>query len=83
MTRALARELGPFKITVNAIAPGLVETAMTGELSPALKRRFLERIPLRRLATPEDVVPAARLLMAPDGAYITGQVIIVDGGMTA
>jgi 3-oxoacyl-[acyl-carrier protein] reductase len=83
LTRALARELGPFGVTVNAIAPGLVDTEMTRDLAPELKRRFLERIPLRRLATPDDVVPAARLLMAPDGAYITGQVLIVDGGLTS
>lgn len=83
LTRALARELGPFGITVNAIAPGLVDTEMTRDLAPELKRRYLERIPLRRLGTPADMVPAARLLMAPDGSYITGQVLIVDGGLTA
>lgn len=83
MTRALARELGPFKITVNAIAPGFVETQMTEDLSEGLKRRLLGNIPLRRFATPKDIVPVARLLMAPDGSYVTGQVLVVDGGMTA
>lgn len=82
MTRALARELGPFNITVNAVAPGIVETDMTDSLSPTLKRHYLQRIPLRRFATPEDVVPAARLLLAPDGGYITGQVVVVDGGLS-
>lgn len=82
MTRALARELGPFNITVNALAPGVVETEMTETLSPTLRRQLLQRIPLRRFARPEDVVPAARLLLAPDGAYITGQVLVVDGGLT-
>jgi 3-oxoacyl-[acyl-carrier protein] reductase len=83
MTRALARELGPFGITVNALAPGVVETEMTGHLSESLRRRFLERIPLRRFAEAADLVPAARLLMAPEGGYVTGQVLIVDGGMSA
>lgn len=82
MTRALARELGPFNITVNAIAPGIVETDLTEPLAPSLKRQYLQRIPLRRFATPEDVVPLARLLLAPDGGYITGQVMVVDGGLS-
>jgi 3-oxoacyl-[acyl-carrier protein] reductase len=82
MTRALARELGPFNITVNALAPGVVETEMTEDLSPTVRRQFLQRIPLRRFAQPRDVVPAARLLLSPEGAYITGQVLIVDGGLT-
>ncbi len=82
MTRALARELGPFNITVNAVAPGVVETEMTEGVSANTRRQFLSRIPLRRFAQPEDVVPAARLLLSPEGAYITGQVLIVDGGLT-
>jgi 3-oxoacyl-[acyl-carrier protein] reductase len=82
MTRSLARELGPFNVTVNALAPGIVETEMTADLAPELKRQFLGRIPLRRFATPADVVPVARLLLCPEGAYITGQVLVVDGGLT-
>lgn len=82
MTRALARELGPFNITVNSVAPGVVETEMTEDLSPTVRRQFLQRIPLRRFARPEDVVPVARLLLSPEGAYITGQVLVVDGGLT-
>ncbi|HEY2290272.1 MAG TPA: 3-oxoacyl-ACP reductase FabG [Thermoanaerobaculia bacterium] len=83
MTRALARELGPFNITVNALAPGVVETEMTAELSATVRRQFLQRIPLRRFAEPRDLVPAARLLLSPEGAYITGQVLVVDGGLTS
>lgn len=83
MTRSLARELGPFNITVNALAPGLVETEMTEAVSPTVRRQFLQRIPLRRFAQPRDVVPAARLLLSPEGGYITGQVLIVDGGLTS
>jgi 3-oxoacyl-[acyl-carrier protein] reductase len=82
MTRALARELGPFNITVNALAPGVVETEIIEDLSPTVRRQFLQRIPLRRFAEPRDLVPAARLLLSPEGAYITGQVLVVDGGMT-
>jgi len=82
MTRALARELGPFNITVNSIAPGIVETEMTEPLSPTLKRHYLQGIPLRRFARPEDLVPAAGLLLAPDGGYITGQVLVLDGGLS-
>jgi 3-oxoacyl-[acyl-carrier protein] reductase len=83
MTKALARELGPFNITVNALAPGFVETEMLSGISAGHRRRLMERIPLRRFATPDDLVPAARLLIAPDGAYVTGHVLIVDGGLTA
>lgn len=83
LTRALARELGPFNITVNALAPGFVNTDMVAGISDARRRRLIDRIPLRRFASPEDLVAAARLFMAPDGAYITGQVLIVDGGLTA
>lgn len=83
MTRSMARELGPFNITVNALAPGVVETEMTEGLSPTVRRQLLQRIPLRRFAEPRDVVPAARLLLSPEGAYITGQVLVVDGGLTS
>lgn len=82
MSRALARELGPFGITVNALAPGFVETEMTHDLSEGLRRRSLARIPLRRFAEPADLIPAARLLMSPEGGYVTGQVLVVDGGLT-
>ncbi|MEL7058988.1 MAG: SDR family NAD(P)-dependent oxidoreductase [Acidobacteriota bacterium] len=83
MVKALARELGPLGVTVNAIAPGFLETTMTDGVAEATRRRLLQRIPLRRFGAPADVVPVARLLMAPDGGYVTGQVLVVDGGMTA
>ncbi len=82
MSRALARELGPFGITVNALAPGFVDTEMTRDLPEGLRRRSLARIPLRRFAEPADLIAAARLLMSPEGGYITGQVLVVDGGLT-
>lgn len=83
LTRAMARELGGFNVTVNAIAPGFVETDMIAGLSDARRRRLLERIPARRFAAPEDVARAARVLMEADGSYVNGHVLVVDGGLTA
>jgi 3-oxoacyl-[acyl-carrier protein] reductase len=83
MTRALARELGAFNITVNALAPGYVDTEMTAGLPEARRRRLLQRIPARRFATPEDIVAASRVLLGADGAYITVHVLVVDGGLSA
>jgi 3-oxoacyl-[acyl-carrier protein] reductase len=83
MTRALARELGPFNITVNALAPGWVDTKLTAGLSQPLRRRALARIPLRRFASPEEIVAAARVLLQPDTRYVNGHVLVVDGGLTA
>lgn len=83
LTRALARELGPFSITVNALAPGFVDTEMTGDFGEARRRRLLERIPARRFATPADVVAAARVLVDPDTKYVNGHVLVVDGGLSA
>jgi 3-oxoacyl-[acyl-carrier protein] reductase len=82
-TRAAARELGGLNITVNAVAPGLVETEMTTHLSERQRRKLLERIPLRRFATARDVVRASHVLMRADTAYVNGQVLVIDGGMTA
>jgi 3-oxoacyl-[acyl-carrier protein] reductase len=82
MTRALARELGPFNITVNALAPGIVETEMTEQVAAPVRRRLLERTPLRRFAIPADLIPAVQLFLAPCAAYVTGQVLAVDGGLS-
>lgn len=83
LTRTMARELGPFNITVNALSPGFVDTEMTAHIPDARRRRLLERIPLRRFGTPRDVVAAARVLLTPDTTYVNGQVLVVDGGLTA
>jgi 3-oxoacyl-[acyl-carrier protein] reductase len=83
LTRVAAREFGPFGITVNAIAPGVIETAMTDSLPASVKRQYLSRIPLRRFGRPADIVPIVRMLLAPEAEYVTGQVITVDGGLTA
>ncbi|MEW5785394.1 MAG: 3-oxoacyl-[acyl-carrier-protein] reductase [Bacillota bacterium] len=80
-TRSLAKELGSRAITVNAIAPGLIETAMTEVLPDQYKEQILGRIALGRLGKPEDVAETI-LFLAAAGSYITGQVIAVDGGIS-
>ncbi len=82
MTRALARELGPRKIRVNAIAPGYLDTEMTGKLDEKQRSQITRRTPMGRLGLPEDVVGVVSFLMSPASAFITGQTIVVDGGIT-
>ncbi len=81
LTKSLAQEMASRNITVNAIAPGFIETDMTAVLSDDLKARMLEQIPLKRLGKPEDVAAAVRFLASEDAAYITGHVLDVNGGM--
>jgi 3-oxoacyl-[acyl-carrier protein] reductase len=80
-TRALAREVATRNITVNAVAPGFVPTALTGNLPDELKEASLKSIPLGRWGTPEDVAHAVAFLASDEAGYITGQVLCVDGGM--
>jgi 3-oxoacyl-[acyl-carrier protein] reductase len=80
-TKSLAKELASRGITVNAIAPGFIETAMTQGLSPEVRENLLRSIPLGRFGTPEDVASVAEFLASDRAGYITGQVINVDGGM--
>jgi 3-oxoacyl-[acyl-carrier protein] reductase len=82
MTRALARELGPRSIRVNAIAPGFLETEMTHRLSEFHRGQIVRRTPLGRLGTPEDVVGVVQFLLSPASSYMTGQTLVVDGGVT-
>lgn len=82
MTRALARELGPRKIRVNAIAPGYLETEMTGKLDDKQRGQITRRTPMGRLGLPEDVVGVVSFLLSPSAGFITGQTIVVDGGIT-
>ena len=80
-TRALAKELGGRSITVNAIAPGFIDTDMTRDIAPDQRARMLEQIPLGRLGTPEEVAAAAAFLASPEAGYITGETLHVNGGM--
>jgi 3-oxoacyl-[acyl-carrier protein] reductase len=81
MTRALARELGSRNITVNCVAPGFIETDMTAALPEAAKATLLEGIALGRLGRPEDVAGAVLFFASDLAGYITGQVLVVDGGL--
>lgn len=81
LTKAVARELASRGITVNAIAPGFIETEMTEVLSDAAKEASVAQIPLGRFGKPEDIAKTAAFLASDDAGYITGQVIQVDGGM--
>ena len=80
-TKALALEVASRNITVNAVAPGLIETDMTKGLAGGVHEEWAERIPLKRLGTPEDVAGAVVFLASDEAAYITGQVLSVNGGM--
>jgi 3-oxoacyl-[acyl-carrier protein] reductase len=80
-TKSVARELGSRGITVNAIAPGFIETDMTAALNEQLRAEVLKKIPLGSLGQPEDIANAALFLASSKARYITGQVLTVDGGM--
>src|SRR5437879_6632438 len=79
-TKTVAREYASRSVTVNAVAPGFIGTAMTEKLSGEVRAALLTQIPLGRLGTPDDVAGAARFLVSPAAAYITGLVLHVDGG---
>jgi 3-oxoacyl-[acyl-carrier protein] reductase len=80
-TKSVAKELASRNITVNAIAPGFILTAMTEKLDPKVQEQYLQVIPLKRAGTPEDVARLCLFLASEEAGYITGQVIRVDGGM--
>ncbi len=82
LTRTAARELAPRNITVNAVAPGYIETEMTKGLPEKARAAFLERIPLGRPGSADDVANTVCFLCSPAADYITGQCITIDGGMT-
>ncbi len=81
LTKSLAQEMASRNITVNAVAPGFIETDMTAVLSEELKTAMLGQIPLKRLGKPEDIAAAVRFLASEEAGYITGAVLNVNGGM--
>lgn len=81
LTRALAQELASRNITVNAIAPGFIETDMTAGLPEEIKQRYMDRIPLSRFGSTNDVAALVAFLVSDDAGYITGQTLNVDGGL--
>ena len=82
MTRAVAKELASRGVCVNAVAPGFIETDMTAEIDEKASEAMLGAIPLGRPGAPEDVAAAVDWLVGPGGAYVTGQTIVVDGGLS-
>ena len=81
MTKSLARELVARQITVNAVAPGMIETDMTAAMPDSAKEKVIESIPFKQMGRPEDIAEAVAFLAGDGGRYITGQVLCVDGGM--
>lgn len=81
LTKSMARELASRNITVNAVAPGFIETEMTAVLSDAVKEAAVKQIPVGRFGSPTDIANMVKYLASDEAAYITGQVICVDGGM--
>jgi 3-oxoacyl-[acyl-carrier protein] reductase len=81
LTKTVAKELASRNINANAIAPGFIQTEMTARLPEGIKNKMLEAIPLAKLGTPQDVANACLFLASDESSYITGQTIIIDGGM--
>jgi 3-oxoacyl-[acyl-carrier protein] reductase len=82
LTKALAKEVAAYGIRVNAVAPGFIETDMLKDLTDDFKTKILEHVPLARMGKAEEVAKAVKFLASDDSKYITGQTIVVDGGMS-
>lgn len=82
LTRSLAKELGPMGIRVNSVAPGFMETDMTAELTDLQKSRLVRQTPLMRLGTVDEVASVVKFLLSEESRFISGQTIVVDGGLT-
>jgi 3-oxoacyl-[acyl-carrier protein] reductase len=82
LTKTIAKEYGSKGITANAIAPGFIETDMTANLSEEIRKSIEESLPLRRYGQPEEIASAVSFLASEGGGYVTGQVLVVDGGLT-
>ena len=82
LTKSLAKEVGRRNITVNCIAPGLIETDMISHLSDTIKQGYLDRIPLKKLGKPKDIGQMILFLCSEEASYITGQTFYIDGGMS-
>ena len=83
LTKSVAKELGGRGVTCNAVAPGFITTDMTADLPEKVRTEMLGRIPLKRFGEGRDVAGVVKFLLSPDAAYITGQTLVVDGGMIA
>lgn len=83
LTRSLAREVARKNVTINAIAPGLIDTDLIASLSAAQRQQLIDGIPMGRAGTPEEIAHLVSFLCSQDASYITGAVLVADGGMTA
>jgi 3-oxoacyl-[acyl-carrier protein] reductase len=81
LTKSVAKELGSRGVTCNAVAPGYIGTDMTADLPENIRQEMLQRIPLRRFGEPQDIAGVVKFLLSAEAAYITGQTLVVDGGM--
>ena len=82
LTYTWAIELAKYKINVNAIAPGFIDSTLTQQIPSEVREKFIDKIPLKRLGEPKDIAKIVTFLVGPDASYITGQCIQVDGGLS-